>query len=511
MNMNDNWYKTAIIYEIYPASFTKEGLQGVINKLDYIQALGADAIWLCPIFVSPFLDSGYDIADYYSINEKFGTMSDFEELVKKVHEKGLKIILDIALNHTSSMHPWFIDACRNKDSIYRDYYIFRDGKNNSYPNNWISSKTMKPTWTYNEDTDDYYLHIYTNFQPDLNWRNEKLRDEAYRILKFWLDKGVDGFRLDVINKIAKPIEPTDVESKQLFADYLYENHIDSHSFIKEMREQVFDKYEDRLMMGQTSGISIEEGIEYGSSNNAELDLCLQFDHLTFDIGDTVGFQDSIMKWQNIDKNGAWPTIFLGSHDTGRIINKYATSNKVYFDTAAKMLCALQLCLKGTQIIYMGDELAVSNVKNNSIDEFIDIRSKDIYAARIKEGKSKQKIIDELNHITRDNVRRQISWEKADEMQRAKNSVLSFYKQLIKWRKNEHTILYGETRSMMDADENIFAYQRLTKSTIISVFANISENDIELDCSVYGAEIISNYQNRDDNILKPYEVKIFKSR
>ena len=511
MRTSDDWYKNGIIYEIYPASFTSEGLQGVINKLDYIRKLGADAIWLCPIFASPFLDSGYDVSDYYSINSAFGNMADFEELIDKAHKKGLKIILDIALNHTSSKNNWFIDACQSKDSIYRDYYIFRDGKNNSYPNNWISSKTLKPTWTYNEKTDDYYLHIYTKFQPDLNWRNQKLRDEVYKILKFWLDKGADGFRLDVINKIAKPIEPKDVESQEEFADYIYENHVDSHRFIKELRKQVFDKYDDILMMGQTSGVSIKEGIEYGSSDNGELDLFLQFDHIDIDPSDIIKLKNSILKWQNIDESGACPAMFFGSHDSGRMINKYATSSKEYKDTAAKMLCALQLCLKGTQIIYMGDELAVSNVENSHIDEFIDIRSKDIYAARIKEGKNEQQIIDELNYITRDNARRQIPWDKAKEMENDENSILSFYKKIIKWRKSQDAVIQGRTISILDDDENIFAYQRVLNSTVISVFANISENEIELDGNSYGTEIISNYQHRHDNKLRPYEVKIYKSR
>lgn len=511
MKTKDEWYKTAIIYEIYPASFTQEGLQGVINKLEYIKTLGADAIWLCPIFASPFLDSGYDVSDYYSINGKFGTMSDFEELIEKAHKKGIKVILDIVLNHTSTSHPWFKDACKSKDSIFRNYYIFRDGINNRYPNNWISSKTLKPTWTYNEDTNDYYLHIYTKFQPDLNWRNPKLRNEMYNILKFWLDKKVDGFRLDVINKIAKPITPENIESKQLFADYLYENHIDSHKFIKEMRKQVFDKYESILMMGQTSGISIAEGIEYGSENNNELDIFLQFDHIDVDTSDRVKVKDSVIKWQNIDENGAWPTVFFGSHDTGRMVNKYATFNKKYFDIAAKMLCALQLCLKGTHIIYMGDELAVSNVENSHIDEFADIRSKDIYAARIRAGKDNKEIIDELNHITRDNARRQIPWDKAKEMQGDEYSVLSFYKQLIRWRKNEQTILYGKTKSLMDNEKDIFAYQRVMDSNIISVFANISENEIKLDGSLYGEQVISNYKHRHVDKLLPYEVKIYKSR
>lgn len=507
--MNDKWYKTAIIYEIYPASFTEEGLQGVIHKLDYIKDLGVDAIWLCPIFASPFLDSGYDTSDYYSINDKFGTMSDFEELIDKASKKGIRVILDIALNHTSSKNHWFVDACSSKKSDYRDYYIFREGKNKGFPNNWISSKTMKPTWTYNESTDDYYLHIYTKYQPDLNWRNPKLREEAYKILKFWINKGVDGFRLDVINKIAKPIETTEIESTKKFADYLYENHADSHKFIKEMRKQVFDNYDDILVMGQTSGINTNQGIEYGKKENGELDLFLQFDHMDIDTRDIIKLKHSVLKWQNIDKESAWPAIFFGSHDSGRMINKYATNNKKYFEVAAKMLCALQLCLKGTQVIYMGDELAVSNVENKHIDEFIDIRSKDIYAARIKEGKDENRIISELNGITRDNARRQIPWDKAVEMQNAKDSVLSFYKHLINWRKNEKTILYGITKSIMDGDENVFAYQRVLDSDIISVFANISENEIKLDCSTYGKKIISNYKDSADDKLRPYEVKIFK--
>jgi len=506
---NTNWYKTGIIYEIYPAGFTQEGLQGVINKLDYIKMLGADAIWLCPIFKSPFVDSGYDVSDYYSINERFGTISDFDKFIKKAHDMGLKIILDIALNHTSNKHYWFKEACKSKDSVYRDYYIFRDGKNETCPNNWVSSKTLKPTWTYNEATNDYYLHIYTKYQPDLNWRSERLRNEIYDILEFWIQKNVDGFRLDVINKIAKPSNIENVESDEVYADYLYENHDDSHRFIQELRQRVFDKHECILMLGQTSGVSVVEGIQYGNKANGELDLFLQFDHMDMDGRNKVKLQQAIMKWQNIDCMGAWPTLFMGSHDSSRMVNKFATSHKEYIDIAAKMLCALQLCLKGTQIIYMGDELAIFNQKNNHIDEFDDIRSKDIYYAKLKEGNCKEKIVKELNYITRDNARRQMPWEKAVVMQDDNNSVLSFYKKIIEWRRGEEAIMYGRTVSIHDSDENIFGYQRIFEDSIITVLANMSDKEVELDNQAYGREIISNYKNKNNYTLLPYQVRIYK--
>lgn len=505
------WYKNAMIYEIYLASFTTKGLQGVIEKLDYIKNLGVQAIWLCPIFMSPFIDSGYDTQDYYKINENFGSMCDMEELIIKAHDIGLRVILDIAVNHTSNEHGWFIDACKSKESKYRDYYIFEEGSKEEYPNNWISSKTHKPTWTYNEKTNDYYLHIYTKYQPDLNWRNIKVRNEIYNILKFWIQKGVDGFRLDVINKIAKPMLIRDSKSLNKYADYLYENHIDSHMFIKELREKVFDQYEGILMMGQTSGINVEQGILYGSSKNRELDLFLQFDHMELSNENIVKLQNSIMKWQNIDAQGAWPTIFMGSHDSSRMVNHFATSDIKYRDIAAKMLCSLQLCLKGTQIIYMGDELAISNVKKMHIDEFVDIRSKDIYSAKIKEGLHPEQIIEILNNTTRDNARRQIPWQKAYDMSNDKESVLTFYKNMISWRNRQEAILYGETISLHDNHENIFAYKRVYKDTEITLYANMSAKDIQLDLQTEGEEVISNYKKCDPNVLFPFQVKIYKKQ
>ena len=505
------WYKNAIIYEIYPASFTTEGLQGVIKKLDYIKKLGVQAIWLCPIFKSPFMDSGYDTQDYYKVNEKFGSMSNLEELIDKAHERELKVILDIALNHTSNEHEWFVDACKSKESKYRDYYIFRDANDEEYPNNWISSKTLKPTWTYNEKTEDYYLHIYTKYQPDLNWRNEKVRNEIYDILEFWILKGIDGFRLDVINKIAKPQVIEESESKEKYADYLYENNQDSHLFIKEMRKKVFDKYDDILMLGQTSGINVEQGIAYGSSKNKELDIFLQFDHMDLITKNNAKLQKAIMIWQNIDNEDAWPTMFMGSHDSSRMVNHFATSDEKYRDIAAKMLCALQLCLKGTQIIYMGDELAVSNVRNSHIEEFIDIRSKDIYNVRMKAGVGEKQIVNELNNTTRDNARRQMPWERACDMLNDEDSVLAFYKKVISWRKQEDAILHGKTICLFEGDKNIFAYKRAYKDSEIMLFANISAKDVQLDDRSYGQKMISNYKKCTPNILLPFQVKIYKKQ
>lgn len=521
INNQCKWWRNSTIYEIYPNSFMDSNgdkigdINGIISKLDYLSELNIDAIWLCPIFESPFRDGGYDISDYYNINPKFGTMADFERLISTAHQKNIKVILDMVINHTSDQHPWFLSAKQSKSSKYRDYYIFRDVRNN-----WISSRTLESVWTANAKTDDNYLHIYTKYQPDLNWESEILRKEIHNILRFWLEKGIDGYRFDVINKIAKAEKLPDLKEtlKHSYADHLFENQDRVHEYIREMHEKVFEDYPDVLIMGQTNGIDQKQAMDYAHPSRKELDLYLQFDHIDIDKGHegrrkswTVKeLKSYVFKWQELSKDEIWPTVFFGSHDITRMVEHYGNVSKKYYKISAKMLAALQLCLLGTQIIYMGDELALKNVDYKTIDEFNDIRSHSIYNKRITDGEDKNVILDDLRFISRDNARYPIPWDMADEMQDDQTSILTFYKQIIAYRKSEMTLLYGDCTSIYDDIKGLFAYERKLDNIIITVLANMTENVIELDMRNIGDRTEhGNYDLITEFNLQAYEVRIYR--
>lgn len=518
------WWHNAAIYEIFPKCFYDSNgdgwgdINGIIDKLDYLENLGIDAIWLCPIFKSGFIDGGYDVDNYYDVNPMFGRLQDIELLIKKAHEKNIKVILDITLNHTSDKHQWFLSACESKTSPYRDYYIFKNGIGGRKPNNWKSSKTLKSMWTYNEKTDDYYLHLYSKHQPDLNWANREVRKKLYSILIYWIGKGVDGFRLDVINKIAKPEVMNDVSDNSRYSDHLFENREGVHPYIKEMKNFISLRYKDILLIGQTSSVDEVQAIKYAAANRGELDLFLQFDYLDIDKGKDLKrkiwsikkFKTYIMKWQRLVKFDVWPTVFLGSHDTGRMVSRYASDSKKYKDISAKMLATVQLFLQGTQVIYMGDEFGLHNLNRTTIDEFDDARSKAVYEKRIKKKSEDEfKILSDLNLLARDNARYMIPWKKCKTQLKRKDSVFLYYKTLLELRKKVPALKYGKTVSILNKYKMLFAYQRKYKTTFITVLANMGAEPIDIDMSSFGSEIIiGNYKHKDSG-LKPYEVRVYK--
>lgn len=517
------WWHDAVIYEIYPKSFyktTESGgiIKGIDAKLSYLKELGVDALWLCPIFMSPFKDSGYDVSDYYTVNPDFGTMHEFETLIRHAHALGIRIILDMVINHTSNAHPWFQSACRSKESPYRDYYIFREGKGDELPNNWISSKTLGPVWTFNALTQDYYLHIYTKYQPDLNWENPALRDEIYKMLRFWLDKGVDGYRLDVINKIAKKKGLPDYEGddEHPYADSMFENNRKVHDYIQEMRQGVFDDYPECLVIGQTAGITPEQAYTYCHPSRRELDLYLQFEHT--DIGKAYegrmkqwSIQDLsnlVLKWQKTMQDGVWPTTFFGNHDSPRMVSKYGNADPVYKNLAAKMLCTLQLGLAGTQVIYMGDELALGNVTYNHIQDFEDIRSHAIYDSRLKKGEEEADILGDLRATARDNARYEIPWDLKDKMIKEDYSSLNYYKEMIQLRKQLKVLRRGNTVVLDLGNASLFSYKRVWGNEVVTVICNMSNQCIKVKEENYGVVKIHNYAPMETGLYRPFEVKLY---
>lgn len=524
------WWHTATIYEIYPKAFIESKhkgnvIQGIISKLDYLYGLGVDALWLCPIFDSPFIDSGYDIRSYYDVNPDFGTIEDIKMLIKECHNKGMRLILDIALNHTSSEHPWFIEASKDNNSPYRDYYFFRQGKNKGegapYPNNWVSSRTMSSMWAKNSFTDDYYFHIYTKQQPDLNWRNKTVRNEVIHILKYWIELGIDGFRLDVINKVAKPEGlPDKIYDRDLlekYADKMVENLPEVHDYIREMRETIEAEHKDVLWIGQTAGISVQQAYDYTNPDRNELDLCLTFEHTDINktsecrqVKWTVKQLKAILaKWQNTMNEGLWPTVFFGNHDVARMVSRYVDAKEDEIPICAKLLCTLQLCLGGTQIIYMGDELGLPNASYEDIDDFEDVRSQMIYAKRIEAGESKEEILSELNKLARDHARYPIPWSKHESAINQPNSVYNYYKETIALRKKNDCLTKGITEFIDVEDEALIAYRRYYKGDTFTIVANMTRDKVNTkDMGFEGTVLHGNYETLEYDNFRPYEVKVY---
>ncbi len=546
--MKRMWYRNAVIYEIFTRSFYDSNgdgigdVKGIIEKLDYLDNLGIDVIWLTPIYASPNEDAGYDVSDYYQINEEYGVISDVELLIREAHKRNIKIIMELVANHTSIEHMWFKSARKSKKSIYRDFYIWRDNSGDEYPNNWMSSRTGKPVWTYVEETDSYYFHLYTSHQPDLNWRNEELRKEIYKIIKFWLNKGVDGFRLDVINKISKKEGLPDLDDSvpYHYAEMYFENQPLVHEYIHNMRKEILNEYPDCIFMGQTSGIDLDQAYEYTLGEKEQLDLFLQFELTDMDKGpegrlkqfDLEKFKDIIFKWQDAFDGKLWNTIFLGSHDLPRMVSHYGDDEN-YREKSAKMLATVQLFLRGTQIIYMGDEIGMTNVNYKSIDDYNDNRTKNFYYKRINErNENEEKVFMDIHDISRDNARYPIQWNDSihggfssgkpwikendnyeyinvESQLNDENSIFEYYKKLIKIRKSERTLIEGKT-TRLNYGEGIIAYRRIYNDISIDVIANFTNVSKRIDIVGNGERIIGNYDGENYQELKPYEVVVFKN-
>jgi len=546
MSNKISWYKKAVIYEIFIRSFCDSNndgigdIQGIIHKLDYLENLGIDAIWLTPIYASPNKDSGYDVSDYYKIESVFGTFEDIEKMIFEAHRRNIKVIMEMVANHTSSEHRWFKSAKKSKESPYRAYYIWRDNINNSVPNNWISSRTGKPVWTYLPEIDAYYLHLYTSYQPDLNWENSDLRKEIINIIKFWLSKGVDAFRLDVINKIAKKegLPNVDPSRPNGYAELYFENQPKVHEYINELREEVIKEYPECIFIGQTSGIDLDQAFSYTLDEKKQLDLFLQFEHTDMDKGplgtlkqfDLEKFKSIIFKWQNAFDGRLWNTIFLGSHDLPRMVSHYGDCTNL--EKSAKMLATVQLLLRGTQIIYMGDEIGMTNVNYKHIDDYRDIRTMDYYTKRIDENKeNKESVFRDIQKISRDNARSPMQWNASkyagfstnkpwmrenrhyktinvERQMKEVDSILNYYRALISLRKSEEILLMGKTEEIK-LGKNIVAYKRKYEKEEITIIGNFVNRNIELDLPDYGEKIFGNYLENISNRLMPYEVRVLK--
>ncbi|MCH4889831.1 alpha-glucosidase [Acidaminobacter sp. JC074] len=535
------WWKEAVVYQIYPRSF-KDGdgdgigdIKGIIEKLEYLKDLGVDVIWLSPIYDSPNDDNGYDIRNYKKILSDFGTMADFDLLLEEVHNKGMKLIMDLVINHTSDEHEWF-KLSRLNDEIYQDYYICRDK-----PNNW-QSMFGGSAWTYDESREAYYLHVFSKKQPDLNWDNPDVRNDLFQMVNWWLDKGIDGFRLDVINFISKETGlPDGNESLGKMTNltgiehYMYGPRV--HDFLQELNRASF-KDKDIMTVGECPGIGIELMKYFTHDNRDELNMIFNFDHL-YSHGrdkwqqkpyDIEYLKHTLFKYQELG-SPYWNTLFMNNHDTPRMLGKLLKDQK-HKAALAKMLGLLSLTMRGTPFIYQGQEIGMNNPDFKHISQFRDIESINKYHELRETDLSEEAVIDLLNEASRDNARLPVSWSSEknagfsihtpwiknsddymevnveDQLLR-KDSVLSFYKNMIQFRKEHKTLIYGKTVPYKANDKGVMIYERRLGKDVYLIIINLEEKtkDIGLSMKKY-IMLLSSYET--SNVLyKPYEARVYK--
>ncbi|MDC3418591.1 glycoside hydrolase family 13 protein [Aquibacillus salsiterrae] len=555
--MKKIWWKEAVAYQIYPRSFMDANgdgigdIQGVIQKLDYIQELGIDVIWICPIFESPNDDNGYDISDYKDIMADFGTMEDFEELLAKVHQRGMKLILDLVINHTSDEHPWFIESRSSKDNPYRDYYIWHPGKNGEEPNNW-ESIFGGSAWEYDEHTAEYYMHVFSKKQPDLNWENEEVRKELYKMINWWLDKGIDGFRVDAISHIKKtpgfPDLPNPKKKKYVPSFKGHMNRRGIQTFLTELKNETFSKY-DIMTVGEANGVTVEEADEWVGEENGTFNMIFQFEHLGLWGKSASGRIDIdalkriLTKWQKSLDGVGWNALFLENHDQPRSVSTWGNDEQLR-EESAKALATLYFFMQGTPFIYQGQEIGMTNVRFDRIEDYNDVAIKNLYENEREEGKSHDEIMPVIWKNGRDNSRTPMQWNDSNqagfttgtpwlkvnpnyneinvekELQDP-NSVYHYYKEMIRLRKQEDVLIYGSYDLILESDESIYAYTRTLGDETMLVIVNLfpEETTFQLPETIDSANALlrlANYpvekgEDMRSFVLQPYEARVYQIR
>ncbi|QFT88662.1 Trehalose-6-phosphate hydrolase [Bacillus sp. THAF10] len=557
---NEPWWKRSVVYQIYPKSFqdtTGNGvgdIQGIIQKLDYLKELGVDVIWLTPIYKSPQKDNGYDISDYFSIHDEYGNMNDFDQLLQEAHAREIKVIMDIVVNHTSTEHEWFQKSKEAKEeNPYRDFYIWKDSKEEgTEPTNW-ESKFGGNAWEYDEKTGQWYLHLFDVTQADLNWENEKVRQEVYDMMTFWFEKGVDGFRLDVINLISKDQDFPDDDGSVPPGDgrKFYTDGPRVHEFMKEMNEKVFSKY-DSMTVGEMSSTTIDHCIKYTRPDRHELSMTFNFHHLKVDYPngekwsvapfDFQQLKDILSTWQvEMEKGGGWNALFWCNHDQPRVVSRYG-DDKNYHRLSAKMLATSMHMMRGTPYIYQGEEFGMTNPGFVKISDYRDVESLNIYNLKREEGMTEEEILEILKHKSRDNSRTPVQWDStknagfttgtpwinvannykevnAETALEDKDSVFYHYKNLITLRKEYDIITHGDFQILEGEHPEVFSYMRNSENEKLLVVSNYYGKDTEftlptdVDVDGYHSNILlSNYSDSSEEfskiLLRPYESIIY---
>lgn len=553
------WWKESVVYQIYPRSFKDSNgdgigdLRGIIEKIDYLADLGITMVWLNPIFSSPNDDMGYDISDYKNIMKEFGTMEDFEELLAKFHEKSIKVILDLVINHSSDEHQWFCESRTSKDNLYRDYYIWREGNGKEPPTNW-GSEFGGSAWKLDDRTGEYYLHLYSEKQPDLNWENQKLREEIYDMMRYWLDKGIDGFRMDVINKLAKdqnyPNGIIEEGAKHASFRPFSVNIPKVHDYLREMNKTVLADY-DIVTVGETSGVTPQIADLYVRADRQELNMLFQFEHMFIDrypnkwkkkAWKLTDLKRVLNRWQTELHPDSWNSLYWSNHDQPRAVSRFG-NDTAFREESGKMLAMLIHMMRGTPFIYQGEEIGMTNVSYENLEDYKDIEIHNLYKEEVLTGRVTEKEFRKaIDFAGRDNARSPMQWDdtknagfskgepwikvnnnyrqinvknaRADE-----NSIYNFYKQLIQLRKTYDVIVYGDFQCLNLEDERVYAYKRQLKDEILLVVANFTEEEIDFElediANIHsGKLLLSNYPQVDETFkstmhLKSYEARTYK--
>jgi len=549
--MQKKWWKESIIYQIYPRSFADSNddgvgdLGGIIEHLDYLASLGVDIIWLSPVYKSPNEDNGYDISDYYDIMDEFGDMDTFNRLLQGIHERGMRLLMDLVVNHTSDEHPWFQASRSSIDNPYRDYYIWKPSSDGQPPNNWQSFFGGN-AWTRDEHTGEYYLHLFTRKQPDLNWENPRLRNEIYELMRYWLDKGVDGFRMDVFPLFSKrqDFENADMSDFSRTVREIYANGPRIHEFLQEMYREVFSKY-DVLSVGEGVGIPREKALEYVGEDRKEINMIFHFDHMFLDHGPGgrldprrwtwTEFFDVFFEWDATLGEKGWGSIYLGNHDFPRMVSRFGDDQR-YWSYSAKLLATLLMTLRGTPTVYQGDEIGMTNVPFQQIDDYRDIEMLNTFQLKKDQGQDTRSLLQAASSHARDHARTPMQWDDTAFAGFSRNtpwimvnpnyksinvkdqeddsaSILNYYREMIHFRKKHHTLIYGSVCRIPTNVEHLIVYDREWEEEIFRIVLNVSGQSIPFDIDTKIFKLSrSNYEmdDRENGFLGPWESRIYQT-
>lgn len=555
--MNEKWWKNAVVYQIYPRSFKDSNgdgigdLEGIYEKLDYLAELGIDVIWMSPVYKSPNDDNGYDISDYQDIMDDFGTMDDFDRVLKKAHSLNIKIMMDLVVNHTSDEHKWFIESKKSKDNPYHDYYMWADpDKNGNPPNRWESCFSGS-AWEYVESVGQFYLHSFSRKQPDLNWDNPKVREEVFKMMTWWCDKGIDGFRMDVISMISKyPGLPDGPENGNGYTGNTSCDGPNIHKYLREMNEKVLSKYR-LITVGECPGVNAEQAKKYANIDGSELDMIFQFEHVSGSAlkpchhgkwdGEAMTMPElraNFTKWQKDLEGCAWNSLFLSNHDQPRCVSRFGNDSEQYRELSAKMLATMTHFQKGTPYVYQGEELGMTNAYMENIADYRDIESLNAYKElTTKENIPAKTVMGYIKAVGRDNARTPMQWDASDNgsftsgtpwLQVNKNyktinaaaqvndpdSVFAYYKKLIALRHTNEVMVNGVYDVLIPDHPQIYAYTRTLGDKQLLVLCNDSDTNVaipaELQEKIHAANniLIQNYKDTDESTLRPYEAVVY---
>ncbi|WP_340066710.1 alpha-glucosidase [Ascidiimonas aurantiaca] len=554
------WWKEGIVYQIYPRSFQDSNgdgigdLRGIINRLDYLESLGIDIVWLNPVYESPNDDNGYDISNYRDIMAEFGTMSDFDELLTGLHDRGIRLVMDLVVNHSSDEHEWFKQSRSSRDNPYREYYHWWPAEKGTPPKRWSYFDVNGNAWQYDQKTDAYYLHYFSVKQPDLNWENPVVRKEIYEMMRFWFEKGIDGFRMDVISFISKDTAFPELPEKYK-GDFVsfYANGPHLHKYLNEMHEEVLSQY-DVMTVGEAPGISLANALDLVNEDRKELQMFFHFDLMSLDRapGDVFSmrkepwllseFKKIHSDWSEVFSSKGWGSIFLGNHDFPRMVSRWGNDHPNFWYYSTTMLQTFLLTMRGTPYVYYGDEIGMTNIRFENMADYRDINTLNAYHAAAHNGEDLEAFMENEKHTARDNARTPMQWDtsthagfsKAEpwirvntnyvnginvtHQERQANSVLNYFKKLVQMRRQHKTLVYGDYTILSPANEQVYAYLRTREEDCILVLLSFSKEsvDFEIKEQVYkkASLLLSNAPAKKETShtvfkLRPYQASVYK--